>query len=76
MSGPQGAEEAAAKIEEEDNDIRRAVTTWDDCDIAAILPTGQDATPATQLGEVVKWRQFDAALYSIVKIDMDQRGEV
>jgi len=76
MSGSQSAEEAAAEIEEEENDIRRAVTTWDDCDIAAIFPTGKDPAPATRLGEVVERRQFNAAPYSIVKIDMDQGSEV
>lgn len=64
------AEEAATEIESADNDVRRAVSTWDDCDVAALVEENGDVAPVTSLGDVVEIRSFRAAGYVLVKVNL------
>lgn len=70
MSATVNAADAATQIEAENNDVRRAVSTWDDCDVAALVEDGGDIGPVTQLGDVVGITDFDAVEYVLVKVDL------
>jgi hypothetical protein len=64
------ADDAATQIEAADNDVVRAVATWDDCDVAALINERGDIGPATELGDVTEINNFDAAPFVLVKVNL------
>jgi hypothetical protein len=60
----------ATSLETADNDVRRAVSTWDDCDIAALVESGGDVGPVTRIGPVVEIRELDAFDSVLVKVNL------
>ena len=64
------AQNIAAELESEDNDVVQAVSTWDDCDIAALVEENGDVAPVTRLGDVLDIVDFDAAPYVLFKVDL------
>jgi len=64
------AADAANQIESANNNVRRAVSTWDDCDVAALVDANGNVGPATSLGDVVEIHPLDAVEYVLVKVDL------
>jgi len=62
--------EVANEVESEKNDVRRAVSTWDDCDVAALVEKGGNVGPVTELGDVTEIRPLGAVDYILVKVDL------
>jgi hypothetical protein len=64
------AADVANQIESEDNDVRRAVSEWDDCDVAALIEDDGNIAPATRLGDVTEINDFDEAPFVLVKVNL------
>jgi hypothetical protein len=64
------AADAANQIESDDNDVRRAVSEWGDCDVAALVEDGGNIGPATRLGDVEEINDFDEAPFVLVKVNL------
>jgi len=64
------AAQVAKELESENNDVVRAVSTWDDCDVAALVEDTGNIGPVTRLGDVLDINNLDAAEYVLVKVDL------
>lgn len=66
----QKAADEAAQLESADNDVRRAVSTWGDCDIAALIKEGGNVGPVSRLGDVVEINDLGASDYVLFKVNL------
>ena len=64
------ADEAATEIEAANNDVRRAVSGWGGCDVAALVEENGNIGPVTRLGDVKEINDLDAAEFVLVKVDL------
>lgn len=65
------AQQKAAEIEQADNDVVRAVSTWESSDVAAVVEGSGDIAPVTTLGRVVNINEFDASDYVLVEVNLN-----
>jgi hypothetical protein len=70
MSETMTAGDVAAELETNENDIRRAVATWQDCDVAALVDDDGDIGPVTAQGDVVGLNDLSEAPFVLVKINL------
>lgn len=52
------------------NDVRRAVSTWDDCDIAVLVEDGTDVGPIRRGLQVVGVDDFAAAPFTLFRFNL------
>ena len=70
MKGSTQPTDAADELEAADNDVVRAVSTWHDSDVAALVENTGNIGPVTSLGDVVNINDFDAAGYVLVEVNL------
>lgn len=64
-----GQQQTAEELEKNEQ-VARAVSTWDGCDVAALVEDGGDIGPVTRLGDVVGITDFGAAPYVLVEVNL------
>jgi len=67
MQGNNSTDDVATELEAADNDVVRAVDSWSDCDVAALVKDGGNVAPVTRLGDVLEINDLDAAPFVLVK---------
>ncbi|MFC4553620.1 MULTISPECIES: hypothetical protein [Halorussus] len=62
--------DVALNLESRD-DVTRAVSTWDDCDVAVLVEDGTNIAPIRRGRTVAGITNFDAAPYTLVELDLN-----
>ena len=70
MKGSTQPTDAADELEAADNDVVRAVSTWQTSDVAALVEEGGDIGPVTRLGDVVNIEEFHADGRILVEVNL------
>lgn len=63
-----GSSQTAARLERRD-DVVRAVSTWEDCDVAVLVEDGTDIGPIRSGFEMVNIEDFDAEPYVLLELN-------